>query len=417
MTVAVAGLLLAGGGSALAADAEPCAAPFQHASFGKVQRCPLFMPKQGSIPVHAIGANGQPAKVGRLVQAGSANWFVCQTRTPEGRASAAYRDPDHPQYRNVWWARTLSDDNTWGWVNEIYFRGGGNDEPDRGLAMCPGGGGLPAPAPTPPQAGPQLYTLGTFNMAGGNEKHGDRGTTADALRQSITDRGADIVFLQEACEGMTNRLGRDLAGRGYTAVFVPTTSRCIRDGKRTGSKFGIGMVYRSSRFKPTGRPQTHDLPSGGLEPRKVVCLDFSAPRPILACSTHFTAKGGRDRDRNRREQSEAVVRIVTPAASAGRAVFLGGDLNTTPNADALDPLWEPRYGGGASGPFIEVDSGPSQEIGGFKRSAGQDTTQGGIFVNDRKIDYIFVRGVTVTQGEVGRSKFSDHAPLWAKLVQ
>lgn len=428
LVVVTAGLLVVGPESALAADAYPCERPFQHALYGAVQRCPLFMPRQGSIPVHTFAANGQPTKSGRLVQAASVNWFVCQSRTPDARIPAVYGDPDYPQLRNGWWALTLSDDNQWGWVNEIYFRGGNNDEADAGLATCAAGvvAPRPTPSPSPPIVRTQAYTVGTFNMAGGHTNYGDRPATALALAKSITDRGADMVFLQEACKGMTDRLQNDLSARGWKVVFLPTGEagqQCVQPrrpngppsddvpGQRDkGSRFGIGIVYRATRFTLRGR-WAYDLPSAGFEQRKMVCLDITAPRSIFACSTHFTAGDGKDRDKNRLQQALTVNSKLAPAISGGRTVFLGADLNTTPNQDALDPLLNPLYRDGARGPFVEVDSGPSQEVRGYDRDAG-DPTYG-----SRKIDYIFARGVTVARADTGWSDFSDHRLLWAKVFQ
>jgi hypothetical protein len=142
-------VLAATAAPAAAADDQPCLAPYTEPQFGTVQKCPLFMPGRGYVPVHRF-QNGSPVEVGRLVQAGTANWFVCQDETPDGITPARYQDADHPQYANKWWARTLSDDDEWGWVNEIYFSGGGNDEPDGGLRRCD----PPAPPPPPPPPAP-----------------------------------------------------------------------------------------------------------------------------------------------------------------------------------------------------------------------------------------------------------------------
>ena len=34
---------------------------------------------------------------------------------------------------NVWWASTRADDGAWGWVSEVYFKGGDENDPDAGL--------------------------------------------------------------------------------------------------------------------------------------------------------------------------------------------------------------------------------------------------------------------------------------------
>jgi len=153
----------------------------------------------------------------------------------------------------------------------------------------------------------------------------------------------------------------------------------------------------------------------------MLCLDITSPRSILACSTHFTADDGKNRDKSRLRQARMVKETLAPAVSAKRTVFLGADLNTTPTDDVLDPLWAQPYGGGAHGQLVEVDSGPSQEHlpsqehSGYYRDAGQFTF--GRFPLMKKLDYIFVSGVTVMRAETGRSEFSDHRLLWAKVFQ
>src|SRR3954454_18101215 len=112
-------LALAAGASAAPAptsDDQPCGAASQRAAGGPIttQYCPIWVPgRLGHVPVVTLPDQDQ---VGRLLQGGSANWFLCQARGP----SATEGD-----YHNVWWALTLSDDNTRGWVSEVYFRGGG----------------------------------------------------------------------------------------------------------------------------------------------------------------------------------------------------------------------------------------------------------------------------------------------------
>jgi hypothetical protein len=69
------------------------------------------------------------AVVGYLEQGGAANWFVTEMRGGTFRAGAA---------ENYWWGSTMADNGRWGWVPEVYFAGGENNEDDAGLLM-PGG--------------------------------------------------------------------------------------------------------------------------------------------------------------------------------------------------------------------------------------------------------------------------------------
>ncbi len=91
--------------AASAADSSPCGAATRHPRFGAVQYCPLWMPARGAIPVHALDG-GVVREVGRLVRAGSVNWFVCQTSAPGGRA-IRFRDPGVPVHERVVGAHPL----------------------------------------------------------------------------------------------------------------------------------------------------------------------------------------------------------------------------------------------------------------------------------------------------------------------
>jgi hypothetical protein len=101
-----------------------------------MQPCPLSNPlENGWIPVYRSpvpNPQGQPPPPPDGWLKGTAGkYFDCDRAFPD----AVYY---HPRgWRNIWWGRTLSDDGVWGWVPEVFFTGGENDEPDFGLRECP----------------------------------------------------------------------------------------------------------------------------------------------------------------------------------------------------------------------------------------------------------------------------------------
>ena len=111
---------------AFAGDSQPCGKAYQHHTY-TVQNCPDWSPI-GSIPVYESARKG--TIVGHIDPAG-ADWYLCE------KAGASYTLGG---YRNFWWAATMADNDRWGYVSEVYFRGGGNDESDAGLRECPPAG-------------------------------------------------------------------------------------------------------------------------------------------------------------------------------------------------------------------------------------------------------------------------------------
>ncbi|MDQ3850588.1 MAG: cutinase family protein [Actinomycetota bacterium] len=134
--------------TAWATDRYPCRPPERVTwATQPVQVCPLSspLPPRGWVPVYRTPvAHGRgaplPTPAGWLH--GTSNQrFVCDRPF---RTAVYY----HPAgWRNVWWAFTKSDDGVWGWVPEVFFHGGGDDEPDATLRVCPSG------EPTPGQPG------------------------------------------------------------------------------------------------------------------------------------------------------------------------------------------------------------------------------------------------------------------------
>ncbi|MEO3869337.1 hypothetical protein ABGB18_10945 [Nonomuraea sp. B12E4] len=109
------------------ADDSPCGVPFERVIDGEahtVQICPDWSP-DGRIPVHATVRDTRV--VGHIEAAGD-DWYACGLK---GRRHALGNGR-----LNDWWAKTMADNGTWGYVSQVYFRGGGNLEPDRGLLRC-----------------------------------------------------------------------------------------------------------------------------------------------------------------------------------------------------------------------------------------------------------------------------------------
>jgi hypothetical protein len=112
---------------AAAEDDQPCGDAWWHENLQlEVQDCELWT---DAVPVYA-GYEGEAATqvVGELVSA-SGNWFVCQI---EGASSGV----PGTEYVNTWWAETMADNGEWGFVNQAYFAGGDNNEPDANLRHC-----------------------------------------------------------------------------------------------------------------------------------------------------------------------------------------------------------------------------------------------------------------------------------------
>ena len=130
----VLAVALASPHGASAYDNAPCGPQWHHARYGDVQSCPLW---RGNVPVHRNADPGSPV-VGYLYQGGWSNWFFCE---------AAGRPYYYGSLVNAWWGLTVADNGRSGWASEVYFAGGGNWEPDRGLVNCAD----IRPTPTVPQ--------------------------------------------------------------------------------------------------------------------------------------------------------------------------------------------------------------------------------------------------------------------------
>ena len=120
---------VATGPAANAADNAPCGAQWWHSGYQVyVQTCPDWSPpKYGVIPVYEYpSARPGQRKVGEIDPAGS-DWYVC------GLKGDSY---GFDGFQNDWWALTVADNGQTGYVNQVFFRGGDNYEPDANLVRC-----------------------------------------------------------------------------------------------------------------------------------------------------------------------------------------------------------------------------------------------------------------------------------------
>jgi hypothetical protein len=106
-------------------------------------RCPLLWDSDRTagldrIPIFATFSSAgltPGAAVNQLYRSAGAQYFRCHVQ------GAAYDFPaqyNWPRAHHVWWALTQGDEHPggWGFVPEVYFLGGPDDEPDPGLTVC-----------------------------------------------------------------------------------------------------------------------------------------------------------------------------------------------------------------------------------------------------------------------------------------
>lgn len=127
MAVAAGTMLVATTGPAAAIDNRPCSRPQVSRANHWVQYCPMW---RGSVPVYSSPDQGNAATVLGYLNRASGNWFVGDLNRSTYRSGSLV---------NTWWAYTMADNGRWGWVPEVFFSGGLNNEPDAGLYVCGAG--------------------------------------------------------------------------------------------------------------------------------------------------------------------------------------------------------------------------------------------------------------------------------------
>jgi hypothetical protein len=166
------------------------------------------------------------------------NWVVCQQ---EGRRETS------GAYFNKWWAYTLSDGNTWGWVNGVYASGGDNDGGFANVPNCngskgnpPGAGGGAPPPPPPPASNPAQVPCSPISGARFNCEFWVAGDGRSGGSPVVDSAGNRVGFLRKG----TNWVVCQQAGRRETSggYFNRWWAHTTADNNRTG---WVNAVYAS----------------------------------------------------------------------------------------------------------------------------------------------------------------------------
>lgn len=178
----------------------------------------------------------------------------------------------------------------------------------------------------------------------------------------------DAVTAQEVCSGWYEAL--KAKHPDWTIVYRTQQKKSDCPGGAKGNVAihpGPGSTSKNL-FKVAGEDKQFSI----------VCVAFTkATRKVHACSTHFTVYAKNPAD-VRLRQAQRVKEITGKWIRKGHAVVVAGDLNTSPSAAALNPIYQ-FPAGRSTGNFVEaaqLKSKTAQRVGG-------NTVKG------RKIDYVF----------------------------
>ena len=225
------------------------------------------------------------------------------------------------------------------------------------------------PATAPSSAATERLSLGTYNIHYGFD--GDWRLSLEGQAETIAASGAQVVALQEVDAGRLTSYGIDTAfwlGRrlGMEAVYLPTVERTT----------GIAML---SAVPIVGRAGAW-LPSA-LEQTGIIRLDVALGDESVAA---YGVWLGLTPEERARQLADALGRVAP-----GRATF-AGDLNATPDSSVYAAL----QGAGFSDPFVAAGFAPLPT----------DPAE----TPEKRIDYVWLRGLTPTAADVVDSTTSDH---------
>jgi hypothetical protein len=233
---------------AQAYDLSPRAAKLEQVTWTAdlVQLCPVTGMVNGRIPVYAHPLRHDKGTGGPRVQ----SWLTPTDETIDGQRAKALKYRCQRQFPNAqyfhpngawvnnWWALAQGSDNQPGWVPEVYFKGGDNDEADLRLRKCEGAPAPPSPPPstppcepTPAVAGVRLSAHFKHLRSVASPRYGQRPRVSGAL----TDASGAPMPGATVCIGVQDR-----AAAPVTAIRSITTD----DAGRFAYRIPVGATRR-----------------------------------------------------------------------------------------------------------------------------------------------------------------------------
>jgi endonuclease/exonuclease/phosphatase family metal-dependent hydrolase len=229
----------------------------------------------------------------------------------------------------------------------------------------------------------------------------------DLVAATIRFHQTDIAGLQECYHDMAQDLNERLPGYKWTG-----------QGSNGGQDGAMNPVFwRDSRLELLSEEtiwlsDTPDVISTGWDASTtrvathVVLRERRTETELHVFSTHFDHRG-----QQAKVQSALLLANLVSALPADAHVILLGDLNSTPDSEALKTLTQR---GGLQDSMMTSLSGHHGPIGTFK---GFEANR----YSGRRVDYVLVRNLVVQQHAVlpdhydGRQP-SDHYPVLAEIV-
>lgn len=257
----------------------------------------------------------------------------------------------------------------------------------------------------------------THNIAGGMTFFGAP-AALDVVEDEIGKSRPDAVMLQEVCKTQFDAFAA--SHPAWTMVYTETRAQHPNCGS-------LGNVIAS----PHGLTNIVETDLGMAETGKrtmLVCGDVSFEKrkgSVRVCSTHLRSKGQDPvaSEIARRHQVAGMVATLKPFINADQAVVVGGDMNSGPQKDILDPMYRlKRNGNWGGGQFDEVDQTDAQREKHRKDDVvcAQNACRSGEPTHDNsKMDHIFFSHNRIEgeiDGIVGKTGKSDHNLLRGSAV-
>lgn len=205
----------------------------------------------------------------------------------------------------------------------------------------------------------------------------------------------DAVTAQEVCEEWVVAL-RTKHPTWTIAYHEQTANPTCPNGKgNVAIHPGAGSAF-AQPFDVFGEDKTFGM----------ACANFDrGGHRVHACSTHFTVYA-EDAAVVRERQARRVKDWTADWIGQGHAVVVAGDLNTSPNTAALDPIYK-NPASSSNGNFNEA----TQLATGSTARTGEHTVAG------RKIDYVFFSANHTPLSAGGTLSFEEPTPGEHKILK